>query len=195
MTSSLHPIEDALKATMSDSWTGTGEDVFPTPDGPIKTKYTETTTFGEPFWTINPGGPNNGSQELSCINYITKLVNYDTKLPMHQECGYWLFDVLNKRFIKAIAIPRGISILAGGTYRAEYDRNRPRIIINASAKVGEPTFGISSDLFLSRVSPTTSFTTTITLYADSYHYNEDSILKIGKNELHHTDEATLNKVK
>ncbi|NES00539.1 MAG: FABP family protein [Symploca sp. SIO1B1] len=184
----------ALNSTIQGTWTGSGVDVFPTPSGPQKTDYTETTTFGEVFQTINPGGPKN-RQVLDCVHYSTNLVNAQTKKPMHQETGYWLIDAAQTKFIKAIAIPRGISILAGGTYHIFSGSSRdPIFVLNASANVGSPTFGISSDHFLSSVSPTTRFNITIELTGDRMSYKEDSILKIDEQYLHHTDEATLSKV-
>lgn len=192
--SSPEMMKEALIGELTGTWKGTGVDVFPTPQGPMRTEYSETTTFGEVFNTVNPGGPHN-SQTLICVHYITKLVNAKTLEPMHQETGYWLFDSERGKFIKAIAIPRGISILAGGSYMMKDPGEWPpsSVWMNASANEGCQTFGISSDHFLTSVAPTTRFNTSIVWIGESLSYKEDSILKIQGQYVHHTDEATLSK--
>ncbi len=178
----------ALEEYFQGVWQGEGMDTFPTPQGPVKTAYSETMTFGELFVTVNPGGPGN-DQTLIGVHYITKLINKATKVPMHQETGYWLFDIENGIYMKAISIPRGITILAGGTfYQTTINDN---MIISASAQIGSNIYGICNDTFLNNVAPTTKFSSSIQMNSTTLYYFEDSNLKIQGQDFNHTDEATL----
>jgi hypothetical protein len=171
------------------TWKGDGMDTFPTPQGPVKTAYIETMTFGALFATVNPGGGPISPQTLIGVHYYTQLINKATQVAMHQETGYWLFDILNGTFRKAIAIPRGITILAGGTFK---QTNINDIMeISASAQMGAETFGICNEPFLMNVAPTTSFSSTIKINETALYYYEDSILKIQGQDFNHTDEASL----
>lgn len=184
-------LRNVLTNSIQGVWKGDGLDVFPTPHGTAETAYVETMTFGEIFETVNPGGPNN-SQTLIGIHYYTKLDNKKTKVPMHQETGYWLFDVDKGEFIKAIAIPRGITILAGGVFMPILLQGASfETLISASAENSSNIFGISNATFLEQIAPTTKFTTQIQLRNDTLTYFESSILRIQGQLLDHTDTANL----
>lgn len=192
----LEMTKASLTTTLAGTWQGNGMDVFPTPQGVMRTEYFESMTFGEVFDTVNPGGPN-VNQTLIGIHYYTKLSDAKTGEPMHQETGYWLFDVERGRFMKAIAIPRAITILAGGNYVLLNPGGGPApatLWMNAAATQGDDTFGIANDTFLNTISPTTRFTTSIILSDNSLYYKEDSLLTIQNTQENHTDEATLTKV-
>ena len=173
-----------LTSGIEGTYIGIGTDTFPTPNGPQITKYRETMTVS-PWAVVNNPGPN-GGQTLTFLQYATALVNATTGAPMHQECGFWMFQA-NGTFQKAIAIPRGISILAGGLWT-----NTPAsLVANATAQAGSATYGISNEPYLNTAAPTTKFTNSITSTGTSIAYNEDSVLHIEGQDFNHTDQATL----
>ena len=181
---------EQLKAALTDSmgtYVGLGTDTFPTPQGPMVTQYRETMVMGAPFQTANPGGPGM-SQNLLCVQYYTQLVNAQNGAPMHQETGFWMLSMETTLFMKAISIPRGIAILAGGTWSLDITTG---LTMMAAAEAGSLTFGISNEPYLNQAAPTESFTTTMVNTSNSISYKEDSVLKIEGQTFNHTDEAAL----
>ena len=185
-TIDVEKVKAALTASMG-TYVGNGTDTFPTPQGPMVTTYRETMVMGAPFQTANPGGPGM-SQNLLCVQYYTQLVNAQTGVPMHQETGFWMLSMETNLFMKAISIPRGITILAGGTWTLDITNG---LTMMGSAQAGSLTFGISNEPFLNQAAPTESFTTTMVNTSNSISYKEDSILKIQGQNFNHTDEANL----
>lgn len=175
-----------FESLANTTWIGQGKDTFPTPNGPLVTTYTETMTMGPSFQTVN-GDPETG-QKLLCVHYYTQLVNAETGVPMHQETGYWLLAYADNTFRKVVAIPRGIAILAGGTYSLSVHDG---LVMTASAKAGDPSYGISNEPYLLQNAPTQRFTTNMSQTNDTYRYYEDSVLHIMGQNFNHTDEATL----
>ena len=186
-------LRTALAGSIQGTWIGDGTDVFPTPNGPVSTEYVETMKLGELFEVVNPGGPGT-QQTLIGIRYSTQLANKQTNAAMHQETGYWLFDAQNGSFMKAISIPRGITILAGGGFfPVSLQRTPLGVFIFASAENSSNVFGISNATFLEQVAPTTKFTSQIMVVDNALSYFESSMLTIQGQSLQHTDTATLTK--
>lgn len=190
---------DATKATDDESqllehlnvladttWIGQGEDTFPTAQGPVVTAYTETMTMGAPFQMLN-GDPKTG-QKLLCVQYYTQLLNASSGAPMHQETGYWMLSYMDATFRKAVSIPRGIDILAGGTYLLSKEEG---LVMIAAAKAGDRIYGILNEPYLSKNAPTQRFTTNMSQTIQTYSYFETSVLNIMGKNFDHTDEAVL----
>jgi len=177
---------DHLNSLADSTWIGQGQDTFPTPNGPVITEYSETMTMGPTFKIIN-GDPNTG-QVLWCAHYYTQLANAVTGVAMHQETGYWMFNFVDGTFRKAVSIPRGIAILAGGTFVLTVENG---LVMKAAAASGSSIYGISNEPYLNQYAQTQSFTTTMSQTNDTYTYSEDSVLDIMGQKFNHTDKATL----
>ena len=66
--------------------------------------------------TMKPFGPvDNGSQHLYGLDYKTAMWRDDEENPFHTEVGYWLYDGDAKQVMRGFVVPRGITVLAGGT--------------------------------------------------------------------------------
>lgn len=179
-------LTDHLASLANTTWIGEGKDTFPMPNAPVITAYIETMTMGQSFQTIN-GDPNTG-QKLLCIHYFTRLDNAQTGVPMHQETGYWMLSYADNTFRKAVSIPRGIGILAGGTYDLSAESG---LVMTANADAGSPTYGVLNEPYLNMNAQTQSFSTKMTQTSNTYSYFEDSVLNIMGQQLNHTDEAVL----
>ena len=61
----------------------------------------------------------NHSQVLHGLRYKTTAWIIGENTPFHEELGYWMWDAQNKVIIKCFMVPRGVTILAGGSVRED----------------------------------------------------------------------------
>lgn len=175
-------------AALAGIWEGTkGDDVAPSDArGTEKNKFRERITF-------TPLSPvQNHEQTLHGLRYATTAWRIGDDAPFHEELGYWLWDPAAKQVLRCFLIPRGVTILAGGT--AEPDARS----FELAAVCGSETYGICSNRFLDKEFKTIRYTLKVTIHGnESFSYEEDSQLQIKgqKTVFHHTDKNTLTRVK
>jgi len=171
-------------AALAGTWEGEkGIDIAPSHD-----RKTETTKFREVMNFVPMGPVNNHEQELYGLRYQTNAFRVGEADAFHEELGYWLWDAKSEQIMRCFLVPRGITVLAGGTANVQARQ------FKLSAKVGSETYGICSSKFLDVEFKTVAFDLSITIHSDtSFTYEEDSVLKIkGQEKLfHHTDKNTL----
>jgi hypothetical protein len=165
-------------------WEGSkGDDTAPGDDrGTEKNLFREQLVF-EPLGQIN-----NHEQELWGLKYSTMAWRLNEADSFHQEIGYWLWDAKEKQVMRCFMIPRGITLIAGGT--AEADAKE----IQLSAKLGSPVYGICSNPFLDREFKTVGYELKLTIHdKNSFSYEEDTIIQMkGRKDLfHHIDKNTM----
>ncbi len=175
-------------APLAGIWEGEeGEDTAPSPG-----RGTEINKFRERI-TFEPLGPvKNHEQVLYGLRYSTTAWPLGKEEPFHEELGYWLWDSDGKQVLRCFMVPRGVTILAGGTV------DPGAKTFELSADVGSETYGICSNLFLDEAFKTVRYELKIAIHDDqSFSYEEDTQLKIkGQTDLfHHTDKNKLKKVK
>jgi len=175
-------------AALAGVWEGDkGDDVAPSDDrGTEHNAYRERLTF-EPFGPVN-----NHEQQLYGLRYSTVAWRLGEEASFHEETGYWLWDAAEKQVLRCFIVPRGVTVLAGGTVAPDATS------FSISANVGSDTYGICSNKFLDREFKTVRYDLTITLHnRDSFSYSEDTQLKMkGRAEIfHHTDANRVNRVK
>src|SRR5439155_12292709 len=110
--------------------------------------------------------------------------------PFHLQLGYWMWDPASKQVMHSFMIPRGVTVLAGGPAEAN------STILEVSATVGSPTFGICSNPFLDREFKTVRYEAKITIHnAQSFSYQEDTQMQMKGREglFHHFDMNRLEK--
>jgi hypothetical protein len=151
----------------------------------VATPYLEKLTF-KPFGPVD-----NGSQALYGLDYKSAMWRGDEENPFHTEVGYWLWDGATGEIMRGFVVPRGITVLAGGT--ADADARS----FTLNAKAGDPQYSIGENKYLARNASTLSYTVTITINDDgSWSYDETTMLKMKEFEepFAHTDHNTLRKV-
>lgn len=173
-------------APMAGIWQGErGLDVKPKAEGPKKQAYVERIE-------LQPIDPQtNGPQLLYGLRYHTHITKPDQVKTYHEQVGYWLWEPATGAVIHTLTIPRGQTVLAGGT--AAPDATSFELV----ATQGLDTFGICSAPFLDVAFKTTEFRIKVTVNADgSWGYEEDTVLQIrGQAEpFHHTDRNLLHKI-
>lgn len=189
----LIPLREELKhygplSHLIGLWEGDkGDDIAPSDDrGTENNKYREQMEF-------NPMGVvNNHEQALYGLRYRTTAWRVGEADPFHEELGYWLWDANEKQVMRCFMIPRGVTIIAGATVEA----HATSFIL--LAKLGSPTYGICSNLFLDREFKTVSYTLKLQVPdPKTLVYEEDSEIQIkGKpTTFHHTDKNKLTKIR
>lgn len=170
------------------TWEGDrGADVAPD-DDPAKTElnhYRERLTF-EPTGLVE-----NHEQQLYGLRYATMACRLGEPDPFHEELGYWMWDGAAKQVMRCFMIPRGVTVLAGGT--VEPDARS----FELAAEVGSETYGICSNPFLDRKFKTLRYHLRFEkLGGDGIHYAETTVLRIEGSAapFDHTDENTLVRV-
>jgi len=170
------------------TWEGDkGSDTAPSmPErGVAVSQYREQMVF-EPTGRVD-----NHEQVLFGLRYRTTVWRIGEPDPFHEELGYWLWDAGNKQVLRCFLVPRGVSVIAGGT--AEADAGH----LELSAERGSPTYGICSNLFLDEEFRTVRYDLKVTTKGvDELSYWEDTVIQIKGQEtlFHHTDENTLRRV-
>ena len=170
-------------APLAGTWEGNGVDRHPVAAGAKTEPYRERIVFE----VIDP--QTNGPQLLYGLRYHVH-INNDELLTFHDQVGYWLWEPATGTILQTVAIPRGVVALARGT--AEPDART----FTVKASLGSPTEGIASGRFLDENFRTLEYTLTITVSADSFSYEEDTLLLVAgvPEPFHHTDRNTLRRV-
>jgi hypothetical protein len=151
----------------------------------LGTPYDEKLTF-KPFGPVD-----NGNQHLYGLDYRSAMWRGDEENPFHTEVGYWLWDGATGEIMRGFVVPRGITVLAGGTTTAGATE------FSLQARPGHPQYSIGENQYLSKHASTLSYDVTITINDDgSWSYAETTKLKMDEfpEPFAHTDHNTLRRV-
>ena len=172
-------------------WEGRkGDDIAPSDkkqnlNQPVNSKFRERMQFAE------TGRVDNHEQILYGLRYSTTAWRLEQEAPFHEELGYWLWDKEKQQVLRCFMVPRGVTVIAGGTVAPEAKS------FHLSAELGSPTYGICSNEYLHAEFKTVRYDLDITIHDEgSFTYEENTQIMIkGKNDLfQHTDSNTLKKV-
>lgn len=174
-------------AALIGNWEGEeGIDVAPGDD-----RKNETNRFGERMKFEALGPVNNHEQTLYGLRYSTVATRTGEQEPFHEELGYWLWDAKSRQVMRCFMVPRGVTVVAGGTVEAA----AKNFVLEAS--LGSPTYGICSNKFLDTEFKTVSYRLSVTVPdKDHFEYEEDTVIQIkgAKALFHHTDRNRLKRV-
>jgi hypothetical protein len=173
---------------LAGDWEGEGglDTAFSHSRGEVwKTPYLEKLT-------LKPFGPvDNGSQSLYGLDYKTAMWRDSEDNPFHTEVGYWLWDAATGEVVRGFVVPRGITVLAGGTAAADATS------FSLSARLGGAQYGIGENKYLAANASTLSYDVEITINGDgTWSYDETTMLKMSEfpEPFAHTDANTLHRV-
>jgi hypothetical protein len=187
--------EEDLKAlgplgVLVGEWKGEkGSDVAPSDKDRhqvANSKYMEHMRF-EPTGRVD-----NHEQILYGLRYRTTAWRLGEPNPFHEELGYWMWDQKTKTIIRCFMVPRGVTVLAGGTVSSDAATQW-----SLAAKVGSAVYGICSNEFLDREFQTVAYELDFTVKdSKTIHYKEITHLKIAGRPapFAHSDENTLTRV-
>jgi hypothetical protein len=175
-------------AHLAGKWQGSvGDDTAPDDDRGI-----EKNAFREQIIFTPTGVTMNHEQTLYGLMYERIAWRLREEQPFHHQLGYWIWDPGAKQVMHSFMIPRGMTVLAGGT--AEADSS----VVSVSAVLGSTTFGICSNPFLDREFKTIRYDAKLTFHSPhSLSYEEDTQIQIQgqQNVFHHVDKNSLEKTK
>src|SRR5262249_20012300 len=127
-------------APLAGTWQGSaGND-----SSPGNERRANSRAFREQFVFTPAGAAINHEQTVYALSYTRTAWLLRDEVPFHQQIGYWIWAPATNEVMHSFMIPRGLTVLAGGT--AEPDAT----VLRVSATVAAPTFGICSNPFLDR---------------------------------------------
>jgi hypothetical protein len=174
-------------ATLLGEWSGEkGND-----RAPSNTRGVANSVYREHMRFAFTGRVDNHEQILYGLRYATTAWRVGEPEPFHEELGYWMWDAQASQVMRCFMVPRGMTILAGGTVAANSKQ------IQLAAKLGSPTYGICSNVFLDREFQTVGYQLDLKILdANSIQYDEVTELKIrGQSEIFkHSDKNTLKRI-
>jgi hypothetical protein len=173
-------------AALIGAWEGAeGLDIaFHNADNRIgETRYRERVTL-EPFGPVV-----NGKQTLYGLDYRMAAFRLNEESAFHTEVGYWLWDAATHHVMRCFMVPRGTTVLAGGTALATDST------FALEANVGTEVYGILSNPYLAENARTTKYTCVVRLEHDVFAYESCTtyVHALG-GVVAHTDRNTLRRV-
>lgn len=141
--------------------------------------------------SLKPFGPvDNGAQHLYGLDYKSAMWRGDEENPFHTEVGYWLWDSATGEVLRGFVVPRGITVLAGGTASAD----ATDFVLKAAQ--GEPQYTIGENQYLAKNASSLSYEVTITIGDDTWSYDETTMLQMNEfpEPFAHTDHNTMHRV-
>jgi len=173
-------------SVMAGVWLGDeGVDVHPTAQGPRSQAFIER-------YEAHPIDPQtNGPQLYYGLRYHTHITLADQEAAFHDQVGYWLWEPATQTVLLTLAIPRGQTALATGTYTPGSNSFTLRAVR------GETFNGILSNPFLEKAFKTTQYEMTVTLGpGDTWAYEQTTTLQIRDQAqpFLHTDHNRLKKI-
>ncbi len=141
--------------------------------------------------SLKPFGPvDNGSQQLYGLDYRAAMWRGDEENPFHTEVGYWLWDAASGEVVRGFVVPRGITVLAGGTAAAD----ATKFVLRADR--GRAPYDIGENRYLAKNASTLSYEVTITIGRDTWSYDETTMLRMNEfaEPFGHTDHNSLHRV-
>ena len=177
-------------AGLIGTWRGdTGEDTSPEPDGTEHNQYTETIRFAAAGDTDNAE-----TQELVAMHYWLDVHRIRDGKHIHHQTGYWIWDAEGATVMHAFSIPRGLALVAGGSWRGETDADG-NIVLDVEAAADHPQWPIAQSPFLAQRARTTSFRQRLTIGADAISYAQTTLVDIyAYSGFEHTDRNRLLRV-
>lgn len=151
----------------------------------VRTRYREHVTF-EPFGPVV-----NGDQRLFGLDYRAAMWRGDETLAFHHEVGYWLWDAERRAVLKAFAVPRGITVLAGGMCEAD------SVQFTLTSGGRDPGLTIGENLYLRGRASSLQYELTVHVERDdTWNYHQTTVLEFGElaEPFAHTDVNHLSRV-
>lgn len=162
-------------------------------DGGLDTAYShvEQRVLDTPYREVvsmEPFGPVvNGRQTLYGLDYRTAMWRGAEEDPFHTEVGYWLWDAATGEVLRGFVVPRGITVLAGGTVAPDATTFTMR------AAAGEPRYSIGENTYLAANASTRSYEVTVRVGEGEWSYHETTMLRMNEFDdlFAHVDHNTL----
>ena len=173
-------------------WSGdTGRDLSPEPEGVEHNDYYERIEFD-----LTRRISNAEEQKLAVVQYRQLVQRVTDNKIIHDQSGYWTWDSVTETLMHVFAIPRGVTVIAGGTASKTEEGET---VFDVSAKAGDEHWMITEAPFMQEKARTIRFSQQLVLSqdtsgADKLSYTQMSLLDIYGREFEHTDENLLHRI-
>ena len=158
-------------------------DISPEPSAIEENPYYETIVFEAAGDVTNAE-----TQKLAIVRYHQVVKRKKNDQVFHDQIGYWTWDQADNTISFSLAIPRAVTVLAGGTWQEGSDT------LSVKASADGTDWGIAQSPFMLEKAKTTAFEMDVTVKGDSLNYKQTTFLSIYGREFPHTDENTLKRV-
>lgn len=174
-------------AELLGTWEGDkGMDVAPEPDGAENNPFYETIIFTP----VEDDVENAEQQELVAVHYRQVVRRKSDNKVFHDETGYWMWDATAGVVMHSLAIPRAVSLLAGGSYSGEKDEDG-RLVLEVSARHGSADWQIIESPFMRDNASTREFRHRVVVGDGRLSYSETTMVDIYGKVFEHTDSNEL----
>lgn len=168
------------------TWYGDkGMDVAPEPEGAEESPFYETITF-TPIGEVT----NAESQRLVALHYLQVVQRKSNDEVFHHQTGYWMWDAATNTIMQSLTIPRGVCVLAGGTWNGEKDE-QGRLVIEVLARLGDDDWGVIQSPFMRDNARTGEFSHHLKVGNGELIYRETTWVDIYGRLFEHTDSNEL----
>ncbi len=182
------PVDYGPLSGLIGVWQGArGMDVAPEPDGAEHNPYYETITF-------TPAGDvtNANEQVLTAVRYHQVVSRVTNNQVFHDETGYWIWDSVRSVIMHSLTIPRGVCLLAGGSYQAQADASV--IVLEVAASIDDRDWKIVEAPYMRDHASTRAFKQRLRLEGDKLSYFETTLVDIYGKTFEHTDQNELTRI-
>ena len=162
-----------------------GLDIAPEPEGAERNPYYETLTFTDIGDVTNAE-----TQVLAVLHYRQIVQRKSNDKIFHDQTGYWMWDANTGIIMHSLTIPRGVSVLAGGTYVGEKGDNGS-VVMEVSAGLNNKDWQIIQSPFMKGNARTTDFCQRISVGNDKLSYSQTTTVEIYGKVFEHTDKNEL----
>ncbi len=168
-------------------WKGDkGTDLAPKPIEDENNPYFETLTFE----VVDIDIENAGEENLTAVRYHQIVTEKESGDISHDETGYWIWNKNNNEIMLAFAIPRGVSVLASGSFQKSMHIGN-EIIIKVSANLDAPDPGIVQSPFMKKNAKTSNFKRELIISGNLLSYTQETTVEIYNKTFNHEDRNEL----
>lgn len=174
-------------AQLIGKWSGNvGLDIAPDADAnPDESPFTNVITF-----TVAGAADNAEEQKLVAVKYHHVVRRADNGHIFHDQIGHWIYEPSSQVIMHSLTIPRGVCLLAGGTFKQTNDES----IFDVKATAGSDSYGIVQSPFMLEKAKTNAFHMQMTVKQDELSYREVTSLHIYGKDFKHIDTSTLQRI-
>lgn len=170
-------------------WKGDkGMDKSPESDG-----TTEENPYYEELLFEAAGDVDNADKQyLTIVRYHQKVYRKSNDEQFHDQVGYWLWDAAENTVMHTISIPRGVTLVAGGSFDPASIKGNSALLRVTSEEGGD--WGIAQSPFMRDNASTKAFKMNLKVDGDKISYSQTTYLDIYGRDFDHTDRSSLVRV-
>lgn len=187
MSTVIDNVDYGPLAQLIGKWSGNvGLDIAPDADAnPDESPFTNVITF-----TVAGAADNAEEQKLVAVKYHHVVRRADNGHIFHDQIGHWIYEPSSQVIMHSLTIPRGVCLLAGGTFKQTNDES----IFDVKATAGSDSYGIVQSPFMLEKAKTNAFHMKMTVTRDELSYREVTSLHIYGKDFEHIDTSTLQRI-